>query len=134
MKISQPVKIFIGLLTAWMVVLPFLFVLAWFLFIFSMATISNKAPSTAGAMPVVFFLIFFFLAISSFLNIGLVIFYIFHIILNRAGTDVARILLGIGILFFGFVGMPIYYFIYILPKSPPQWALATHPIQDFTAN
>jgi hypothetical protein len=129
MKISQPAKILIGFLTAWMVVLPFMFVLVWFFFIFSMATVSDQPQPAAGAIPVVFFLVFFFLAISSLVYFGLEIFYIIHILLNRTGTDVARILLGIGIIFFGFVGMPIYYFIYILPKSPPHWALVTQPIQ-----
>jgi len=42
---------------------------------------------------------------------------------NKKGSDLLRIILGIGSIFMPYVAMPIYYFIYIWPDITPDWAL-----------
>jgi hypothetical protein len=61
---------------------------------------------------------------SSFLQLGLTAFYLAHVILNKTGNDILRVVLGIFVFIFPYVAMPVYYFIYILPEYTPQWALA----------
>ena len=122
MKISKPVKIIIGLLTGWVLISPFLFMVSWFGFVFSMAIQANQ--NQPNAFPLLFIPVFFLLFFSTFLTVGLVAFYLVHVLLNKTAGDVLRVVLGLGIVFFSFIGMPVYYFIYILPDNPPQWALA----------
>ncbi|HPD40701.1 MAG TPA: hypothetical protein PLD43_03990, partial [Anaerolineae bacterium] len=80
-----------------------------------------------------FFLIF---GISMFIAIGgslfrlvLQLFYLSHIILNRAGNDTARVLLGIGCVVLPLVALPFTYFLYVLPQRPPEWALSRPPAE-----
>jgi hypothetical protein len=136
MKISLPVKIIIGLLTAWVVIAPFLYIIMWFSYIFSFSTTEYLTPSEVQTyvndFATKFIPIFFLIICSSVLSIGLHAFYITHIILNKAGADVYRVIFGIGIIFLAFLAMPIYYFIYVLPHNPPQWALADTAKQGST--
>jgi hypothetical protein len=129
MRLSKPVKIIIGLLTAWVVISPFLYFGVWFFFIFGIATVNNQVQNNPAFLPAIFFPVFFLVTCSSIMQIGLQAFYIGHIILNKTGGDVTRVVLGVGIFLFAIIALPVYYFIYIFPDNPPQWALATHSDQ-----
>lgn len=123
MKISIPAKIILGILTTWIVISPFLLFGLWFFFIFSFAaTAENQAQPSPNAFVAFFFPIFGLILLTGLIHIGLQIFYLVHIILNKAGNDVVRIILGVGLFIFSVIAMPIYYFVYILPENPPQWA------------
>ena len=79
------------------------------------------------------FIPFFFLIMcTSFLALGLYAFYITHIILNKTGADVFRVVFGIGMLVLSIITMPLYYFIYILPDNPPKWTQAENSPQVVT--
>ncbi len=129
MKISQPVKIIIGLLTAWVVLTPILFVGAWFFFVFSLAETQSQSQLNPTILPVFFIPFIFLIILTSLLHVALQAFYLVHIILNRTGEDVVRVLFGVGMIFLAILAMPVYYFVFILPKNPPQWALATKTAQ-----
>jgi hypothetical protein len=51
------------------------------------------------------------------------IFYIVHIVKNREGSEVLRILCGLGVYFLPFVAMPVYFFVYVWPEEVASWAL-----------
>ncbi len=128
MKLSKPAKIIIGLVTAWVMVTQFLFFGILFLFILGLATGNNPAQVNPNVFPAylpAYFSPFFLVLCSSFLQIGLQAFYIIHVILNKSGGDVIRSVLAVGIFIFAIIAMPVYYFIFILPDNPPQWALAS---------
>ncbi len=138
MKISKPLKIIIGLLTAWVVITPLLFFGAWIFFIFSVAATQNQ-PS-ANWVPLFIFPLIALVIITSILHVIMQAFYLVHIILNKAGTDVMRAILGVGMIFLAILAMPVYYFIYIFPENPPQWSVnpgtpqVSRPSQESSPN
>ncbi len=132
MKLNKPLKIIIGLLTAWVVIAPFLYIAIWFTFVFGMASFENQArvnPNLFPAFTAAFFIPFILIMCSSIVQLGLQAFYIVHIILNKTGGDVIRAVLGVGMFILAIIAMPVYYFVFILPENPPQWALAASPSQ-----
>ena len=62
-------------------------------------------------------------AVFSALHFILVIFYIAHIITNRAAPGLGRILFAVGIFLVPGVVMAVYFLLYILPEQPAPWAL-----------
>jgi hypothetical protein len=130
MRISKPIKILLGLLTAWVALLPLIFIAVWFstMFLIIGSVEYLTAPENI-VVPVIFFPTFILIMCSSFLQLGLTAFYLAHVILNKTGNDILRVVLGIFVFIFPYIAMPVYYFIYILPKYPPSWALAVSPGQ-----
>jgi hypothetical protein len=132
MKLSKTARIITGLLTAGVVLYPFLILL----FVLGMTLLmplsvilleQNSSPGGSALTGMVFFLVFilyiflqFFLV---FLLIGMSIFYLVHVIKNKTGRDIWRVILGVGVFYLPYLAMPVYYFIYIWPEHPPQWAL-----------
>jgi hypothetical protein len=128
MRISKPIKILIGFLTAWVVIAPFLIIIVWFTFmLLAIGVVEYRAAPEDLVFPAVFLPFFLIILCSSFLQLGLTAFYLTHVILNKTGNDVIRVVLGISVFFFPYVAMPVYYFIYILPDIPPKWSLAVNP-------
>lgn len=54
--------------------------------------------------------------------VALTAFYLTHLIRNREGLELYRILLGLGFVFLPFLAMPVYYLLYVWPAQPPAWA------------
>lgn len=126
MRISKPIKLLLGFLSAWVVMAPLIGIATWFGFMFLMiATSESQAAPENVILPAVFLPFFLLIMCTSFLQVGLSAFYITHIILNKTGNDVLRVALGILVFFFPYVAMPIYFFIYIWPENPPAWALTS---------
>lgn len=132
MKLNKAWKIIIGLLTAGNIVAPFTYIAFSFAmvgqFVF-MGDPSYIPEEEMFRMMRPFFYIFPIMMLASFLQLGLSVFYLIHIILNKEGTDLLRILLGIGAFLMPYLAMPFYYFVYILPENPPEWAL-TNPNKE----
>lgn len=124
MKISTPLKVLLGLITAWLLIYPFLFFATWLTFIVGISTVESQSSSAPGIFPIIAAGIFLILICSAFVQVGLQLFYIIHIALNKSANDIVRILFIIGLFFFAYIAMPIYYLVYILPDTPPRWALA----------
>jgi hypothetical protein len=130
MRINKTIKIWLGFLSAWVVIAPFLGVAAWFVFMFSIIGLSESQVAPENLLiPAVFLPFFLLMMCTSFLQMGLSAFYLTHIILNKTGNDVLRVVLGILVFFFPYIAMPIYFFVYLWPEKPPQWALAVNPEQ-----
>src|SRR4030042_5909421 len=134
MRLRKYIKIIIGLLTAYVMVSPFIYFGIWFYAIFSMNTMDYNYFPDVSTFSTAILPIFFLIMCSAFLQIGLQAFYIAHIILNKAGGDIIRVVLGIGIFLFAILAMPVYFFIYILPDNPPTWALASYTGQVKSPN
>jgi hypothetical protein len=125
MKLNKTWKIVIGIVTAWVAIYPFAMVAVMFAFLFPTMLTLESDPSEA--FPAAFmggFMIFWFLMMcSSFLQMGTSMFYLIHIIKNRTGSDLLRILSGIGAFFMPYIALPFYFFVFIWPEETPDWAL-----------
>jgi len=127
MRISKPIKILLGFLTAWVAIYPLAIIVTWFSFMFiAIGAVEYQAAPENLVFPAIFLPIFILIMCSSVLQISLTAFYLTHVILNKTGNDIIRVLLGISVFFFPYLGMPIYYFVYVLPANPPTWALAVN--------
>lgn len=123
MTLSRTPKIIVGAATVLVALWPFLMMVFMFLPISLMVLSGVEEPDPSFIF--VFFLIFPLMFFAMFLQIGLMVFYIAHIIKNKAASEIVLILLGVGLYFMPFFAMPAYYLIYILPNEPPAWAMAT---------
>ncbi len=126
MKLNKTWKIIIGLLTAWTIVAPFVYatvifaMMGQFIFMGDPTLLSDEEAflmmkPVFYAMPI--------MMLGSVLQLGMSIFYLVHVIMNKEGTDVLRILLGVGAFLLPYLALPFYYFVYIFPETPPDWAL-----------
>lgn len=123
MKLTKWLKVLIGVLTAWVTISPLLLFGIWISMLPFMAMSSHRG---GGPRPLFFmaFGVFMFVAVlSAFVRWGMSVFYLTHVILNREGNDVARVLLGVGAFALPFLALPVYFFVYIWPTVPPDWAL-----------
>ncbi|OGO63617.1 MAG: hypothetical protein A2030_03155 [Chloroflexi bacterium RBG_19FT_COMBO_50_10] len=133
MRINKPIKILLGVLTAWVAIYPLLSVSVWLFFIFSVINTENQTNPDENLALFLLMFFMFLIFISSFLELGLKAFYTVHIILNKSGNDIVRTISGVLMLFFSFIAMPVYYFIYIFPDTPPKWALASNSGREITS-
>jgi hypothetical protein len=127
MKTSKPVKILIGILTAFAVLFPFLIVPAFMMFfVFGsgfpfLDPYSIPDPSYIGKTMFPMMMISYPLMMCfSVVQLGLQVFYIIHEIKNTALTETFRILFTIGTFFLPYVAMPIYFFVYLLKDNPKE--------------
>ena len=126
MKLNKTWKIIIGLLTGWTLFYPLLFVFLWFGFVGSMFMAGDSSflsEQEMFNMMSPFFYLMPIIILSSLVQMGLLVFYLVHIIIDKEGTDTMRILLGVGLFIMPYIAMPFHYFVYILPETPPDWAL-----------
>jgi hypothetical protein len=81
---------------------------------------------TAFSAPVFryFGLIWYGACCTGLMQLGLMVFYLTHILKNTAAAETARILLGVGVFLLPQVAMPAYYYLYLRNCQPPPWALA----------
>ncbi|HUI88254.1 MAG TPA: hypothetical protein VLX61_05970 [Anaerolineales bacterium] len=130
MNLNRTWKIVIGLGSLWVIAYPFVFVAFMFAMMGSVIVASGNAnePPPAFMLPFLsfFFIVFPLIFFSSFLQLGLSGFYLAHIIKNKLASDVVRIIFGIGAFYMPIIAMPFYYFVYIWPDTPPQWALESN--------
>lgn len=123
MDLSKRWKILIGLLTAWVSLYPLLIFLFMFFPIIGVIISENTNSQPPPYMFVGMLAIFPIIFISIFLQFSMWIFYTSHTITNNEGEDFIRIFLSCVNYIFPYVGMPVYYFTYIFPDSPPNWAI-----------
>jgi hypothetical protein len=129
MKLNKTWKVIIGILTLIAILAPFFYVMGVFMVIGESFFLMMGDPSTIPSEEEVFLFmkpIFYMMPLmmlGSMLQFAMSIFYLIHVILNKEGTDLLRILLGIGAFFLPYIAMPFYYFVYIFPETPPDWAL-----------
>jgi hypothetical protein len=128
MKISQPIKIIIGLTTAWFTLYPFVFFAFWLAMASSMFFLPSGARNEFPLFGSPFFAIFPLHCLTILLGFILDAVYLIHMIKNTAGSDTIRIILAIGIVMIPFIAMPLYYYLYIWLDEPPAWA--KQPQQD----
>ena len=133
MKLSRAAKVGVGLLTLFVLGIPFLIVAIVFLALFPSMSSADPSGPPSALFEVGFPLMFLLICFISIANYGLIAFYLAHIIKNPTGSDVLRIILGIAIFFFPLLGMPTYFLIYVWPDTPPSWALQPLPQPPGTA-
>lgn len=133
MTLSKPWKITVGLATLWLVLYPLLFFAVWLIMFIGMPLSFMFSVPLEGdvSMPILpffsfvpFFCIFPLHFLTIFIAIGLMAFYLIHVIKNTKANDTVRIILGVGCFFMPFIAMPVYYYAYIWQDEPPAWATA----------
>lgn len=130
MKTGRAARITVGVLTAVYVLLPLAFFAVWFTTFgpFLLAAGRGDPEPPFGVWQAFSFPLFFALiCLFNFLYYGLIIYYLAHLVKNRSGSEVWRIVLAAGFLIFPMLALPIYYLLYILPEQPPAWALQRLP-------
>ncbi len=130
MPLSRFIRALIGLGTGVYVLLPFLFAALGLLVTFGVPLWLAFSEWQRGAPPtLVVFPLFIFgltapvqclLVPLHFLLTGV---YLVHLVKNNVALEVYRILLALGLVFAPVIAMPIYFFLYIWPDTPPAWAL-----------
>ena len=130
MNISKPVKILIGCLTAFGVLLPFLIMPMFVMFFmfssgfpfFLSHSVADPNEFVKTMLPMMM-LFYPLMMCFSLVQLGLQIFYVIHEIKNKALTDTFRILFAIGTFLLPFIAMPIYFFVYLWKDDPLelQW-------------
>lgn len=126
MNISKSVKILIGFLTAFAIVVPFFILPAVMMFFVFSAGLSFSNPQAVPnpnemeAMIPFIFVFYPLMMCYSVVQLGLQIFYVIHEIKNKALTDNIRILFTIGTFFLPYFAMPIYFFIYLWKENSPE--------------
>jgi hypothetical protein len=124
MKLNSQVKILIGLATAGYALFPVLLIPLWLIAVLFAGLGVN---SYQNEPPPIFFFFFFgmfpLIILVNMLHFILIPFYLVHVIKNRPGREMYRILLGIGLFFLPWLAMPLYFLLYVWPDRPPKWAL-----------
>ncbi len=123
LKLSKPIKVLVGVGTAWLILYPLLFIVVWFTMFRGFMSLGEEAGPPAFITSL-FPAILPLHCLTIIIQFALMAFYLFHVIKNNAGSDVLRVILGIGVFFMPYVAMPIYFFLYIWPQQPPRWASA----------
>lgn len=140
MSLSKPVKILVGIATFWyslyllITLLAILIFLGYIVFALMMGGEAALNLRTLLRQILSFELMLPIHLCSVFLEIGLLVFYLVHTIKNTKASDAMRIVLGLGHLFLPFVAMPVYYYLYIWRKSPPEWAVKEKNVNRFAEN
>jgi hypothetical protein len=129
MNLTRPWKITIGVLIAFgYLILPVIAVITWLLFpLFGiLAAVSSRGGELSPALVLIMIagmmLSFFSLMLSSFLHIGLMIFFIAHAVKTSRASDILRIVFLALALYVPLIGALLYYFALILPDEIPAWA------------
>ncbi len=132
MILSKQVKVLIGIGTAWLVIFPVVFIIAWMLMSIGMMAIPvllrdrfSPAVLLLLIIPFVFIFVLEFATIA--LQMFLLVFYLIHIIKNTVASESLRMIFGVGNFFMPFVSMPIYYCLFIWLDRPPVWAQTPVP-------
>ncbi len=124
MKLSNPIKILVGLATAIYALFPILLIPIWFV---AVIAAGMGAGAYQGQPPPQFFFLVFSLFplifLVNMLHLILIPFYMIHLIKNGNGRDVYRILLGLGLFYLPWLALPFYFLLYVWPDQPPSWAL-----------
>lgn len=126
MKLSKPLRIAVGFATVWQAFYPLLFLAVWLFIVLGIVGFGFSpayAPEEGIPLfPVAFLAIFPLHCLTMFLQMGLMVFYLVHVIKNTIASETLRIILGVGLFFMPFVSMPIYYYLYVWLDEPPEWA------------
>jgi len=120
MILTQRQKILAGLATAWTLLYPLLFFAVALLLTLGVAVIPVDQQSSGP--PVLFFAIFPLHCLTIVIMLGLMVFYLAHIIKNRSVSDSVRVVFGVGIYLMPYIAMPIYYYFFIWRDDIPGWA------------
>jgi hypothetical protein len=134
MYLSKPAKTFVGIATLFVFLIPFLLILFWLYMAFSMATAANLPSNDfpPNRFPFNSFEVMynFMVPVVCSLNVlmyALVGFYIFHAVKSNDISDVIKTIAILTFFIIPFLGMPLYYILFILLPEPPTWTVKKKP-------
>ena len=117
MRLSRGWKWAVGIATGWVMVYPVVWVGAGIGLLLGVVLASVRDTLDSPWPVVVFFLVFMPLQfVTVFLQMGLSLFYLVHVIKNQEGAESVRVILGVSMRLMPYIAMSIYYLVYILPE------------------
>ena len=116
-------KIFIGFATLLYLLLPIIFFLLWLLYVVPMYLGSTNVDDLMMLYKNIFMASIPLGCIVLTIIFGLLAFYVNHAIKNKEASEAIRLISVLSIIFLPYIGMPLYYILFILMPNPPSWAL-----------
>lgn len=131
MRLSKNAKITLGIITGAYMLVPLAYIFAILLLFASMisADVSGADEMMAAFSFFGSLSILVLVCLLNLLHIGLLVFFLTHLVKNQQGLDFVRIVLGVGFFFLPWAAMPAYYLVYILPERVADWAQQRAPGQ-----
>ncbi len=127
MNISKPVKILVGILTAFGILFPFVIMpvfMMGFMFSSGFPFMDHQSFTNPGDLQKTMFpfmMVFYPLMMCfSLVQLGLQIFYVIHAIKNKTLSDTYRILFAIGAFLLPYIAMPVYFIAYLWKDQPQE--------------
>ena len=129
MTLNKTAKTAVGIGTLWILFYPVLFIGFMFVIPFGMMEFDGFGSTSPFNS---FGFIFPLHCLTVIIMLGLIGFYLVHVIKNTGASEIARILLGIGVFFMPYIAMPAYFYLYIWRTEPPEWARAKKQVSATT--
>lgn len=120
MTLTRRQKILAGLVTAWALFYPFLFFALALLLTLGVSVLPVD-PQSPGP-PLLFSAIFPLHCLTILITLGLMVFYMAHIVRNTLVSDNLRVIFGVGVFLMPYLTMPIYYYYFIWREDIPTWS------------
>jgi hypothetical protein len=134
MTLNNSVKLIIGICTFFLIFLPLGMVVIGLLFANRMANISPMDDPFRG-LDILFNFMFPAMCFLTLLVVAMYVFYVIHLVKNSEITDTMRVLSLLLLFFIPFIGMPLYYVLYIFLPVPPAWSIKPiSPLLDKSAH
>lgn len=131
MKLGKATRVAVGLATLAGWLFPIFAGLVWFAMFGGLIVLAaSDSPGRSSDLPPVFGLVFLFswllficsIGLGVLLGLGMRLFYLIHIALNRSVADGFKVGAILGLFLLPFIAEPVYYFTCIWPEAPPDWA------------
>jgi hypothetical protein len=123
MPLSRPIKIAIGVLTAW----PVLYLFPFFSFIAGLMIWMSRSVSGGGPEssepPVAFFLLFAAHCATILLMFGLLAFYVVFLFKTDRVPQDQKALWAVVLFFASLLAMPVFFYLYVWPNEWPRCKL-----------
>jgi hypothetical protein len=111
---KKPVKILLGLATLW----PFIYMILFFVFIFSSFFFVSRSRGQESGPPVFFLIIFLLHLLTMLWIMALTVFYMVNVFRNELVDKDKKVLWAVVLFMGNMIAMPIYWYLYIWKEVP----------------
>jgi hypothetical protein len=123
---KKPGKILLGLGTLW----PFVYMILFFVFIFSSFLFMSGSRGQESGPPFLFVLIFPIHLLTMLWIMGLTVFYMVNVFKNDRVDKDKKVLWAVVLFMGNMIAMPIYWYLYIWREAPAEGVPAPLPLRS----
>ncbi len=113
-NMKKPVKILLGIATLW----PFIYMILFFVFIFSSFLFFSRSGAQRSGPPVFFLVIFPLHLLTMLWIMALTVFYMVNVFRNELVDKDKKVLWAVVLFMGNMIAMPIYWYVYIWKEVP----------------